>query len=348
MLPETLRCQRLGQFDKASRGTLWLDDPVVRDLVMGEEPDGAAYAGHAPGITCTDFAYEAGNIKVRFSQMEFDYIYITIHLIGHVVIQTHFGGDDETETPVRRQKKNVDFEVDIASLECPFYDFIRFLEGISLDIEECAFTWIAEFSYGRMQWERRFLKDTGFLTVEWSTSKEQFSHRMMLNTRQVVREFYSNFRRLIDSPDYDRLRYEGVTYGEALALVLSDASLDDLVEELVRRNAIEAKDLLLKLGEVHDSRSMAGLKNETRPIQYFLDATADKDALSDWPSYAAWIIIPEWENWDIGQRKAHLQKVLDYRMPVWEGNNLKKMRSKLIEDWLASSERAPRTPITAL
>lgn len=286
---------------------------------------------------------KAGSINVLFSQMEFDYIYLNIHLTGHVVIQTHLGGDDETETPIRHQKRDVDFEVEIASLECPFYDFITFLEAISLDVEECAFTWIAEFSYGRMQWERRFPKDTGFLTVEWSTSKQQFSHRMMLNTRQMVREFYSTFRSLIDSPDYDRLRYEGVTYGEALELVLSDASLDDLVEEFIRRNAIEAKDLLIKVGEIHTSRSSDGQKNEIRSIQYFLDATAPTDSEDDWPSYAEWI-IPEWENWSIDQRKDHLKQVLSYRMPCWEGNNLKNMKSKLVEDWLDSPERTPRTP----
>ena len=269
MLPEELRLQRLGIYSFVAKGQLFLNDQIVFDLLMGEEPRGHKYPGHRAGIVGTNFAYEPGSITVRFSQTKFDYIHLDIGLTGHVVIQTHLQNHHEAGTPTRHQKKDVDIAVHITSQECPFHDFVTFLEAISIDVEECAFTWNAEFCYGRLYWERRFPKDTGFLTVEWSTSKEKFSHRMMLNTRQTVSALYTAFRELVDSPDYDRLRYEGLTYGQAFALVLADASFDDLIEEFTRRNAIAAKDLLLRLGEIIAAEVLTDKKTKPNLLDTF-------------------------------------------------------------------------------
>jgi hypothetical protein len=340
MLPETLRLQRLGIYRYVAKGHLFLDDPIVSDLLLDEGQSGDTYAGHKPEIIGTNFDYEPGSIKACFIQKEFDYIYLDISLTGHVVIQTHLQSENEPGTPIRHQKKGIDLALHITSQECPFKDFVTFLEAIAIDVEECAFNWDAEFCYGRLHWERRFPKDTGFFTVEWSTSREQLSHRMMLNTRQMVGALYLAFRTLVESPDYDRLRYEGVTYGEAFALLLSNASLDDLVREFVRRNALEAKELLLRLGQIYGSRSTDGQKNETRPIEYFLEKTNPNDLWNDYREYDGWI-DPEWDTWNIDQRKNRLETLLSYRNHDWEGNNLQKTRSKLIEEWLVL-ESLPR------
>jgi hypothetical protein len=279
---------------------------------------------------------------VRFSQKEFDYIYLDISLTGHVVIQTHIRNHQETGTPVRHQKKDVDIALHITSQQCPFYDFIHFVEAISLDVEECAFTWDAEFCYGRLHWERRFPKDTGFLTVEWSTSKEKLSHRMLLNTRQTVDALYTAFRALVTSSDYDRLRYEGLTYGQAFELLLSDASLDDLIGEIIQRNALGANALISQLDEIYSSRSTDGQKNEIHSIKYFLEATSLNDSCNDYHESDGWT-GPEWDTWTFAQRKDHLEKFLSSRNHDWEGNNLLKRRSKRVEDWLDST--APAAPV---
>jgi hypothetical protein len=226
-------------------------------------------------------------------------------------------------------------------------DFVTFLEAIAIDVEECAFYWDAEFCYGRMGWERRFPRDTGFFTVEWSTSKEQFSHRIMLNTRKTVSELYSAFRGLVESQEYDRLRYERVTYGEAFSLLLSDATLGALMENLVQMDAIKAKEVLQKLGHIYDSRSTDGQKNERRSIDYFLAETNPNEVWNDYREYDG-RIGPEWDTWGIDQRKYHLETYLSYTNREWEGNNLQKTGSKLIEDWLGSVKptASPVIPVT--
>jgi hypothetical protein len=76
MLPEELRLQRLGIYSFVAKGGLYLNDPIVCDLLMDGEPNGKPYAGNKAQIIGTNFAYKPGSITVRFSQKEFDYIYL--------------------------------------------------------------------------------------------------------------------------------------------------------------------------------------------------------------------------------------------------------------------------------
>ncbi|SFU73532.1 hypothetical protein [Nitrosospira multiformis] len=73
MLPETLRLQRLGIYRYVVKGHLFLDDPIVSDLLLDEGQIAETYAGHKPEIIGTNFDYEPGSIKACFTQKEFDY-----------------------------------------------------------------------------------------------------------------------------------------------------------------------------------------------------------------------------------------------------------------------------------
>ena len=83
-------------------------------------------------------------------------------------------------------------------------------------MRECSFGGDAEGPDGGMKWERRFINENGFLAVTWYSHYAKFEHRMMLDTRQAVRMLYTAFRRFVESPEYDYLRYEEHTYGEEL------------------------------------------------------------------------------------------------------------------------------------
>jgi hypothetical protein len=63
---------------------------------------------------------------------------------------------------------------------------------------------------------------------------------MMLNTRQAVRMLYSAYRRFVESPGYDPIRYEKMQAGEAFSLVLDDRSIDTLAEVVVNFDAQRA------------------------------------------------------------------------------------------------------------
>ncbi len=274
------------------------------------------------------------HIEARFHHAdEFDFIDLDIRLVGNVTLALECENQGEEVEPVRPEREAIDFTVYMSSVFCTFRDFIRFLEAITLEVKECAFEWEAEGPDGRLRWKRRYVQDVGFLTIEWDSYKEKFSHRMMLNTRQAVKMLYSAFRMFVDSPEYDPLRYERLSYGESFALILSNASLDDLAATLVRMNADAAKTFLQALDEAIYDRHMKGPKLSW-PIEYFHRATEPVEPSSQ---YNAWI-DPEWNNWDIEQRMNQLKELFSWSVRSWHGENLRKMRSKLIEDWLSLPE----------
>lgn len=285
-------------------------------------------------MTRTLFFSKPDQIQARFGQDRgFDYICLHITIVGGITTSVECDDQGGEEKLVRRRKKERTFTVYMSSVFCPFQDFIRFLEAITLDVQECAIGWDAEGPDGRMHWRRRYVQDVGFLTVEWDSSKVNFSHQIKLNTRQTVKTFYSAFRSFIDSSDYDPLRYEELTHGESFALILSDASLDDLAARLVQMSAEAARVCLQALANAVDDRHMKGPK-VSYPIAFFQQATEPVEASG---GYHDWI-DPEWDNWDIHQRMNQLKELFSWKGMTWFGEKLREMRSKLIEDWLALPE----------
>lgn len=58
-------------------------------------------------------------------------------------------------------------------------------------------------------------------------------------------------------------------------------------------------------------------------------------------SYQAWI-QPEWDSWDRERRTETLKAIFVWENGPWNGTNLRQLKSKLIEDWLALPEPSPR------
>jgi hypothetical protein len=288
-------------------------------------------------MTSILFEYEAGHIDATFSQdSRYDYIKLDMRMDGDITTTTECNLEGYLADPEQYQKEGVEFTVYMASVFCPFPDFIRFLEAITLDVQECAFHWDAEGPDGEMRWERRYLEDTGFLTVNWCSNKDQFSHRMMLNTRQVVRMLYSAFRSFVESSDYDPIRYENLSYGDSFALVISNASLDDLSDKLVQLDAIDVEAVIQKLKGVVHERNIKGSKMSF-PVEYFLEGTEAIVPSSEQDP----VILPEWGSWDLAQRRVDLKDIFGWRYISNFGANLRQLQSTLVESWLALPEPLP-------
>lgn len=281
----------------------------------------------------TIFNYEAGYIDARFSHYEkTDFIQLDIRMDGDTIITTECDDNWQKSEPEFYQKDSVEFSVFMTATSCPFKDFIRFLEAIALGVQECAFRWDAEGPEGEMRWERRFIDDTGFLTVLWS-SEEEYNYRMMLNTRQAVAMLYGAFRSFVESSDYDPVRWESLTYGENFELIINDATLDDLSEALVMLNAEAAEAVIQRLLRVVSDRSFHPEK-QSFPIEYFLKL----DDAATIPSEPEPIIEPDWDSWDKEQRKVSIKSIFDWPLASWMGSNLRQLRSTIIESWLALPE----------
>jgi hypothetical protein len=280
----------------------------------------------------TMFNYEAGRIDARFTHYgKGDYIQLDIRMDGDTIITTECDDNWQKAEPEFYQKDSIEFRVYMSADSWPFKDFIRFLEAITIGVQECVFRWDAEGPNGEMRWERRFVDDTGFLTVQWWGRKEEFNHRMMLNTRQMVEMLYTAFRSFVDSSDYDPIRYETLSYGEGFELVIKDATLDDLCEALILLNAESAEAVLQRLFDAVSDRSFRGLLNQRFPLAHFLN-TDDEVTKSNQEDP---IIEPSWNTWDMEQRRANIKDIYTRLLFTAFGENLRQLRSGIIESWLA-------------
>lgn len=217
----------------------------------------------------TFFDYQPGTIKARFSHdVEFDYISLDLTVGRDTTITTACDDQCRLDQPIRHQGDDLTVSVYVSSVFCPFNDFIRFLEAITIEVQECAFEWDPEGPSGRMHWQRRYINDTGFLTISWDSSKRKFSHRVMFYTRQVVGELYRAFRAFVDGPDYDPLRYERLTNGEAFSLVIDNGTLDDLSSRLITFDSPRANRVVNRLREACGESKISGPRWKY-PLEYF-------------------------------------------------------------------------------
>ena len=286
------------------------------------------------------FDYTPGRIDARFRHAAMSgMIVLRIRMSEAFVTTTQSDENWKLGESVNHYQRSVDESVFIWATFCPFRDYIRFLEAVALQVQECAFQWDAEGPEGRFEWSRRFIDDTGFLTINWDGwfrgSSRKFSHRMMLNTRQMVRMLYSAFRGFVESPEYQPMRYEKLKVEETFSALIKDASLDDLVKVLVDCSAQRAESLIFAIrGAV--SECVHEGSRASYPLHYYIEksvAPVDLDEFNSW-------IDKQWDAWDQIRRAGYLRETIFpwSDLVYWDGGNLRDMRSKLIEDWLASPE----------
>lgn len=286
----------------------------------------------------TYFEYTPGRIAARFSHdAEFDYINLDINMDGDVTTTIDCDDDKKLGLPQDHKRESVDLGVFMSSVCCPFRDFLRFLEAITLEVQHCSFGWDAEGPNGEMHWQRRFIRDTGFLTIRWDASEDEISHRMMLNTRQAVKELYSAFRTFVESPDYDPLRYEELSNGENFSLLLSDGNLEDFVRAVATLRIDQAQTSVRRIQDAVSNRSLRGPKLSF-PMTYFVDVQTDTNYSGE-PDTS---IPADWKDLEVDQRMARLMEIFEGGGSSWWGVNLRELRSKMVEDWLAQPEPPPR------
>lgn len=287
----------------------------------------------------TFFDYHPGSIKAHFShEGEFDYIKLDMDIVCNTTVTTDCDDQFQLEQPVRHQEDDLSFNVYMSSVFCPFGDFIRFLEAITIEVQECAFEWDAEGPSGRMHWQRRYIDDTGFLTVDWNGRDGEFSHRVMFYTRQAVGALYGAFRSFVDGPDYDPIRYEELKTGQSFGLVVADGTLDDLSSRLIAFDSKRCNEIINRLREAC-SNKRASNSGSKHTIDEFCGDSWEENNI-EWD---AWI-DDDWNHKNHAERMSVLSEIYEWGSMGWHGANLRALKSQRIEDWLAQPAPPLRTP----
>jgi hypothetical protein len=269
--------------------------------------------------------YAPGSVLARFSHGTFDYIELDLRMGGETtwIQDWDAAAGRNVGEPTRLSKPSIERRVYFSSLWCAFPSLVRFLEAIAIGVDECAFTWDPEGPFGEMRWHGNGKEGT--FTLTWSGG-ESFRWSTRVCARDLVQSLYGGFRSFVESDDYDPMRYEQLRRWDMYALVLADAHLGQLARALANRSRHECALVLHRLDGVASRR--ADTAHPRQPLQWFLDVPNDSEP--------DWIELPAgWDGWTARQRMRHLGR--QWRRPVdsWSGSNLRKLKSRIIEDWLA-------------
>ncbi len=83
-------------------------------------------------------------------------------------------------------------------------------------------------------------QESGDLIVEWTSRGASFVHTTLLYTRDTVAGLYGALRSFAESADYNPFRYERLTLGESVPLLVPGTTADDLADRLVRLDGFAA------------------------------------------------------------------------------------------------------------
>jgi hypothetical protein len=278
-----------------------------------------------------------GQIHARFRHgRRSDHIVLRLRMQGERIITTPHEERYQADKFCNWTRTRRDFSVYMESVNCPFDEFIYFLQGMAVQVKECAFEWDPEGPWARMSWIRRFPHQDGYLTVAWiGRHEDKFSYEMRLNTRQAVRMLYTAFRRFVESDDYDPIRYEELKAGEAFELILTDTSLAGLAAYLAGSDVDAARKLIQTL-QVSVFKRSCNYASHRHSLGHFRHLAELRGEQGD--TEAQWI-SPEWQGWSRNERLRDVfENIFTSGLMCNWGRNLRTLRSPLIEEWLSSPD----------
>lgn len=278
----------------------------------------------------------ASTIEAAFSHAEaFDFIDLRIAFDGTAFSSFPISANSYDGPWEDIPCEHTDFLVWFSSAYCAFGDFVKFLEAIAVGVEQCQFSWDAEGPNGSFSWQRATQDGTGFLSVAWN-ARPSYRYVIRIDSEVAVRALYGAFREFVESDLYDPVRYERMTIGETISLVLDEGDPERLPAELARLDSKGAQALLMIANGGPDERATHGpIRRHTLSdcLGKVDEWQAMTDELGDAVSRWSWIPI-EWDRWSPERRLEEVGTIMEYENWTWYGANLRRMRSPLLASWL--------------
>jgi hypothetical protein len=228
----------------------------------------------------------------------------------------------------------------------PLPDMLAWLEAIVIGVQQCEFrvdeeSRFTKFSAKREVRARENWRAYTILEVEQENAKLPL--QVTLPTFELVGVFYRAFREFADSSEYVRKNWERITLEDVVneQLGMTAAAWIDSAISLEPRELQKALWKIDPFIEKNPAVYMDGIGTEAELMELTGKTRAEAGGL---PRY--WDIPQElWGHQaikDVQAQRQYLKEYLsDSLYTSWAGSPWRKMRSSLIEDWLASDSSAP-------
>lgn len=290
------------------------------------------------------FEYYDGYLRVDFRNGRW---------AGDIAITFLVSGDTTVTTPCDddfvKGEPQIDVNDDVhlhcwtsSSVSWFFRSMVSWLEAVTCNVAECAFTWEGEGPDGELRWFGGY-RDSGLLELSWTGRRDSaaFKHHVRLDKHQMVRALYESFRAFVESDRYDPVDYERLVLGEIFDLVLVEGR-GACVHEIATRNRLDARALIQTIVEfAHDREqnaprqaSLAELMQKAQT--YWQDPPISEELMDEAVSETFGV---NWNGWTYDQRRRYVEEDL---CPAGRyggnGENLRTLRSPLIESWLTARD----------
>lgn len=227
-----------------------------------------------------------------------------------------------------------------SSMSTFFLSMLSWLEAVTCNVQECAFSWDGEGPEGELRWFGS-PNNSGRLRLVWSGRHDSpsFEHEVRLEKSQMVQSLYQSFREFVESDRYDPISYEELRYGELFDLVLIEGR-EALTKEIALRDRRNAHALIQTIrwfayeykNRIPRCAKLAELIHMSKIhwADISIDSNKFDEQLED-------LLDKAWDDWTVEQRRCHMDNEL-YLLGGCGGfgESLLELRSTLVESWLTS------------
>lgn len=270
---------------------------------------------------------------------------------GDIEIFFHISGDTVATTPCDDDFEKGDPQIDVAedvvlrcwtssSMSSFFLSMVNWLEAVTCNVDECAFSWDGEGPEGELRWFGG-TSDSGTLSLTWGGRHDSpaFEHKVRLKKIQMVQTLYRSFREFVESDRYDPISYEKLLYGEVFDLVLIEGC-ETLAKEIVVRDRLDAHALIQTILDfAYEYKNgfprRASLAEFIQMSKIFWEnGSIDADVIDEQIDMQ---IGKAWNESTIDLRSRFVEDEL-YLVSAFSGfgESIRKLRSPLVESWLTS------------
>jgi hypothetical protein len=288
------------------------------------------------------YDYFDGYIRVTFRNGPWPGdIEILFYVSGDTVATTPCDDDFEKGEPQIAVAEDVVLSCwTSASMSWFFQHMVSWLEAVTCNVQECAFSWDGEGPEGELRWFGS-PGNSGRLSLSWSGRHDSpsFEQEVRLKKSRMVQTLYRSFREFVDSDSYDPISYEKLLYSEVFDLVLIDGR-ETLVRELAARDGGDAYALIQTIMDFAYEYKR-GFPRRSNLAEFIRMSTIYWDdrsiAPDDVDEQIGNLLGKEWNDWTVDQRIRFVEDELFLFSGCGGfGENLRELRSPLIESWLTS------------
>ena len=229
--------------------------------------------------------------------------------------------------------------ISMSHLWDPLPDMLAWLEAIAVGVEKCGFAVNMEGSFMHFSATRTYVVGDWHSTLHVSPSYMAETFELRISTRELVKKVYEAFRGFAESGVYVPREWEQVTLERGIRERLN-MDPNDWVESMLGKTRRELQ-MAIWLADQETTRGNSSHDQTIGTSEELLELTGKAVCEHGWLPYY-W----ELKGWDEitseQERRTFLQECLEeYVNPMWHGYPWPKMRSKMIEAWLADESAKP-------